>query len=265
MAPRTRNPSGTGGGDGSPAQRPSQPQGGTTPSAGLTSATQAAQQSATAGTPRAAGSPGTPAPPPSARPATSPSTHRAGAPPIPAAPPRAADIHHSSTSKEHIVHGDGGRGGGHLAGTGFSGKTEFPKSWTAAKIEAASYEITQMGPPVKGPLLTKDANGNPRWSYNYEGMVDGVNIRTTVLENGEIRTSFPRDELGMGVIVNPSAPHPPPPTIPQSVPPRYSHPALGGDGSWTWEGPKGSSIIRVVVDARGNIHPPVNLGPYPRR
>ncbi|MEU3646029.1 hypothetical protein AB0E59_21775 [Lentzea sp. NPDC034063] len=255
MAPRTKSPSGTGGGP------PRHPSGG--PAAGVTSATHAAQQAATAGTPNAASGTGTPAPPPAARPAQP--THPAGAPPMPTAPLNAADIHHSAKSVEHIAHGDGGRSGGHLAGTGFSGKTEFPRSWNVAKIKAATYEVTQMGPPVKGPLLTRDADGNPAWAYNYEGMVDGVNIRTVVLETGEIRTSFPKNGRDMGVIENPPAPHPPPPGIPQGVPPRYSHPSLGGDGSWTWEGPKGNEIRKIVKDAHGIVHGPFVLGPYQKK
>lgn len=179
-------------------------------------------------------------------------------------PPGANDIHHSDTSREHILHGDGGRQGGHLAGTGFSKKTEFPADWDESKILDAAHQVTQQGPPSKGPYLTKDANGNPAWAYDYTGRVDGVEVKTTVLANGEIRTAYPPNGNDPGVITNPPAPNPAPKGVPQSDPPRYSHPDVGGDGSWTWEGPKGNKIIRVVQDAQGNVTTTV-LGDYKKR
>lgn len=52
---------------------------------------------------------------------------------------------------------------------------------TAAKILDAAYQVTRQGPPAKGPHLTKDADGNPAWAYDYKGTVDGVEVKTTVL------------------------------------------------------------------------------------
>jgi hypothetical protein len=174
-------------------------------------------------------------------------------PPAPTAPPKAADIHHSDASEKHILEGDGGRQGGHLAGTGLSKKTEFPKAWKGPKIMDAAHRVTQQGPPVKGPYLTKDPDGKMAWAYDYEGQVDGVTVKTTVLANGEIRTAYPPNSSDPGVITNPPAPNPAPKGVPVSEPPRYSHPDAGGDGSWKWEGPKGDKIIRVVQDAQGNV------------
>jgi hypothetical protein len=250
---------GTGGGNGPTDKKPSQQHGDINAGAGLASATKAAKQAAQAGQPGGSGNPGTPAGPPgnqqgNNQPANNP------LPPKPTTPPKIDDIHHSDASKEHIVHGDGGRQGGHLAGTGLSNKTEFPKSWDEAKILDASHQVTQQGPPVTGPKITKDAQGNPAWAYNYEGMVDGVLVRTTVLSNGEIRTSYPPDSTNPGVILNPAAPNPAPQGVPQSTPPRYSNPAVGGDGSWTWEGPKGNRVIRVVQDDQGTVTN-TDLGP----
>lgn len=187
-----------------------------------------------------------------------------GTPTKPTAPPAADRIHHSEASRKHILKGDGGRQGGHLAGTGFSKKTEFPKDWDETKILDAAYHVTQQGPPAKGPYLTKDADGNPAWAYDYIGRVDGVEVKTTVLANGEIRTAYPPNSSDPGVITNPPAPNPPPKGIPMSSPPRYSHPDLGGDGSWTWEGPKGNKIIRVVQDAQGNVTV-TELGDYKKK
>ncbi|RKT57318.1 EndoU domain-containing protein [Saccharothrix australiensis] len=187
------------------------------------------------------------------------------APPTkPIQPPTANAIRHSDASREHIVHGDGGRQGGHLAGTGFSKKTEFPMDWDEAKILDSAYQVTQQGPPAKGPYLTKDAEGRPAWAYDYKGTVDGVEVKTTVLANGEIRTAYPPNSADPGVITNPAAPHPAPSGIPMGNPPRYSNPAAGGDGSWTWEGPKGGKIIRVVQDAQGNVTTTV-LGDYEKK
>lgn len=238
MTPKPKNP---GGG------KPSQTHGGVNASAGIASAQNATGQAAQAGKPGAAAptTPGTNQPPPAIKPIQ---------------PPDSTTISHNATSEAHIINGDGGRQGGHLAGTGFSNKTEFPSGWDRSKILDASYQVTQQGPPVKGPYLTKDADGNPRWAYNYEGRVDGVEIRTTVFADGEIRTAFPVNSADPGVITNPPAPNPAPKGVPQSTPPRYSHPDVGGDGSWTWEGPKGNREIRVVHDANGNVTT-TDLGP----
>lgn len=190
----------------------------------------------------------------------------------PTTPPKPEDIHLPPGGKEHILDGDGGRQGGHYPGTGFSKKTEFPKGWDADKIQNAAYEVTQSGNLVKGPVWTKDADGNIRPSYNYEGVVDGVTVRTTVFgDNGEIRTAFPPnagevDGSGNPVIKNPPAPNPqstpPAPSgIPMSEPPRYSNPDAGGDGSWVWQGPKGNEIIRVIQHPDGTVERTV-LGPY---
>lgn len=255
----TKNP---GGGTGGPSnKKPSQQHGNINAGAGVSSATKAAKAAATAGQPAAAGKPGTPAGKGKGnnKPAKKP------LPPKPTAPPKPEDIHHSAKSREHIIPGDGGKQGGHLAGTGLSTKTEFPVSWKEPKIMDAAYQVTQMGPPVSGPKAMKDANGDPAWGYNYEGMVDGVLVRTTVLSTGEIRTSFPPDATNPGVILNPPAPSPAPQGIPVGVAPRYSHPDVNnGDGSWTWEGPKGDKMIRVVQDAQGNVTT-TELGPYKKK
>lgn len=185
-------------------------------------------------------------------------------PPKPTDPPKAEDIKHSDASTEHIIEGDGGRQGGHLAGTGFSKKTEFPKDWDEQKILDAAHEVTQQGPPSKGPYLTKDANGNQAWAYDYTGTVDGVTVKTTVLADGEIRTAYPPNSADPGVISNPPAPNPAPSGVPMGNPPRYSHPDVDGDGSWTWEGPKGDKVIRVVQDSEGNVTK-TDLGPYKKK
>lgn len=266
MTPKPKNPGGggtPGHGGTPPKKKPSQQHGNINAGAGLSSATKAAKATAQAGTPGGGNNSGTPANKPGNQQGNNQPTKKP-LPPKPTTPPKADDIHHSDASKEHIIHGDGGKQGGHIAGTGFSNKTEFPKGWDEAKILDAAHQVTQQGPPVTGPKPTKDADGNPAWAYNYEGMVDGVLVRTTVLSNGEIRTSFPPDATNPGVILNPPAPNPAPQGIPQSNPPRYSNPAAGGDGSWTWEGPKGDRVIRIVQDDQGNVTK-TDLGPYKKK
>ena len=185
-------------------------------------------------------------------------------------PPKPDEIHLPPGAREHILDGDGGRQGGHYPGTGFSKKTEFPMGWDADKIQDAAYQVTQSGNPVKGPFPTKDDDGNVRMAYNYEGVVDGVTVRTTVFaDNGEIRTAFPpnggeRDSSGNPVIENPPAPNPAPPGVPMSNPPRYNNPDAGGDGSWVWQGPKGNEIIRVTQRPDGTVERTV-LGPYNKK
>lgn len=254
MTPKPKTPGG--GGSPSGSGKPPQSHGSINAGNGVSSAQSATGQAAQAGKPPGTGHGGTT---PSGPPKTP-----AGHPPPPTAPPGASDIRHSPASEAHIIDGDGGKQGGHIAGTGFSNKTEFPPGWDRAKILDAAHQVTQQGPPVTGPKPTKDADGNPAWAYNYEGVVDGVTVRTTVLSTGEIRTAFPPNASDPGVVLNPPAPTPAPAGIPQGNPPRYSHPDVNGDGSWTWEGPKGDKVIRVVQDAQGNVTTTV-LGDYKKK
>jgi hypothetical protein len=263
MTPKPKNPGGGSSGGGThPKGKPSQVHGPVNAGSGVSSAHQVAKNLAVAGRARNAAQQTTT---PSHIPTTTNKPIQPVTPTTPNSAPNASDIHLNDTAKEHILDGDGGRQGGHLAGTGFSKKTEFPKDWDGAKILDAAYQVTQNGQMVKGPFPTKDADGNIRYAYNYEGVVDGVTVRTTVFaDNGEIRTAFPPNESDPGVIKNPPSPNPPPAGIPQSNPPRYSHPDAGGDGSWTWEGPKGDRIVKVVQDAQGNVTT-TDLGPYKKK
>ncbi|TDV57217.1 EndoU domain-containing protein [Actinophytocola oryzae] len=251
---------GTGsGGDGSTSGKPSTVHGGIDASKGMTSAMDATGKAAEAGRPPSPTAGGSSTTTPAAKPPPK------GYPPAPTTPPKNTDIAHTPESETHIITGDGGRQGGHLAGTGFSKKTEFPKSWDKAKILDAAHQVTQSGPPSKGPYPTKDANGDPAWAYDYTGVVDGVTVKTTVLANGEIRTAYPPNGADPGVITNPPAPNPAPKGIPMSNPPHYSNPDAGGDGSWTWEGPKGDKVIRVVQDASGNVTTTDITPPKPKK
>lgn len=91
-----------------------------------------------------------------------------------------------SKARNHILNGDS-TGGGHRFGTGISGKTEFPQSWSDSKIITAVSQIA----------------GNPRavWSkpgtgtyITSEGYVDGILIRVVYdLEEQRIVNGYPRN------------------------------------------------------------------------
>ena len=84
--------------------------------------------------------------------------------------------------RTHILEGDS-TGGGHRAGTGYSGKTEFPQGWTDDRI---MHEISD---------IATDPSSNRRNGRGgrtiTEGTRDGVDIRVIQEKNGEIVTGFP--------------------------------------------------------------------------
>ena len=93
----------------------------------------------------------------------------------------------SSDRETHILDGDE-TGGGHRAGTGLPGKTEFPAEWSD---EVVLENITSV---AKDPNSTwTQRTGNPgaeftnrgtpvKWAV--EGTVDGINIRVIVEPSG---------------------------------------------------------------------------------
>ncbi len=83
---------------------------------------------------------------------------------------------------KHILDGDGpGRGGGHRAGTGKSGKSEFPSSWSDKKILDAVSDV------ATDPASTRTSQGSRNIS---QGTVDGVDIQT-VDDGRRIITGYP--------------------------------------------------------------------------
>lgn len=93
---------------------------------------------------------------------------------------------------EHILSGDK-TGGGHRAGTGKPGKTEFPESWSDDKILDGVADVAQNG-NVKGPAHRPG-------EFIKSGTVDGVDIDVVVKGDGGVRTAFPTG--GSDVIRNP--------------------------------------------------------------
>ena len=102
----------------------------------------------------------------------------------------------SSDREIHILDGDASGGGGHRAGTGIPGKTEFPAEWSDEVVLDNIIEV------VKDPNSTwTQRTGSPgaeftrkgrpvRWRV--EGTVDGIDIRVTVEPAGQgVVTAFP--------------------------------------------------------------------------
>jgi hypothetical protein len=93
----------------------------------------------------------------------------------------------------HILFGDE-NGGGHLAGQGIEGKTEFPEYWTLSRIESAVLTTQKQA-------LSSDAQNHKVF---FDGLVDGVLIRVVFAldQNGKqsLKTAFPL--RGNGVFKN---------------------------------------------------------------
>ena len=95
-------------------------------------------------------------------------------------------------AEKHILEGEeypnGKIGGGHRAGTGHSGKTEFPDSWSDDKI------LDEISDVATDPASTSEEDGN---ATIVEGFREEVEIRV-VIRDGRIVTGYP-----IGVEPNP--------------------------------------------------------------
>ena len=144
-------------------------------------------------------------------------------------------IHRTAGSDTHILSGKGHGNGGHRAGTGFPGKTEFPDGWSDQRILDAVDGAAQN--PVDDWQRRDFSNGNT--NFDYPGEVDGVRVTVVIDQNGRVVSAFP--EQGQpGIYENPRAP---------TAPPEASRPvwtredaATGADGYWTWKGPEGRPL-----------------------
>ena len=84
--------------------------------------------------------------------------------------------------RRHILDGDE-TGGGHRAGTGNPGKSEFPADWSDEQI---LHHISDVATDPASTRVTQ-GNGNIR----VDGTRDGVDIRVIIDPNGRIVTGFP--------------------------------------------------------------------------
>lgn len=119
----------------------------------------------------------------------------------PTVPPAPDDIHHNAESLARILRGEGGRYGGHLAGTSRPGATEFPPSWGEDAVTANTLALARTTNPTGDVYVTRDAEGHLLWAWRYRGTVDGVELEAVVQQNGLIRAAYPL--RGPGVVVNP--------------------------------------------------------------
>jgi RHS repeat-associated protein len=103
---------------------------------------------------------------------------------IASAPDRALDAYVNLVEPQrqvHILDGDA-TGGGHRAGTGLPGKSEFPASWSDQKI---LHDISDIATDPNARQVSD--NGRVRV---VEGTRDGLNIEV-VVRNGQIITAYP--------------------------------------------------------------------------
>ncbi len=103
-------------------------------------------------------------------------------------------VHLTAAGRTHILDGEGdGESGGHLAGRGIPGKSEFPPSWSGDRIVTTALALARAPdvPPVPG----RDG------CWLVEAVRDGVRVRVVVEPDGTILTAVPLS--GPGVIQNP--------------------------------------------------------------
>jgi RHS repeat-associated protein len=86
------------------------------------------------------------------------------------------------TAEDHILNGDK-TGGGHRAGTGKPGKSEFPTDWSDDKIKGEISDV------ATDPTSSVSPGRNGRQVV--EGTRDGIDITVIVDSNGRIVTGFP--------------------------------------------------------------------------
>ncbi|MBV8122380.1 MAG: EndoU domain-containing protein [Alphaproteobacteria bacterium] len=95
-------------------------------------------------------------------------------------PPRA---YITPERRKHILEGDA-TGGGHRAGAGKLGKSEFPMDWSDDKIIKEIEDVandTAIEPQLSGDRIVK------------MGTRDGVDIKVVIDPRGEIVTGYPTD------------------------------------------------------------------------
>lgn len=100
----------------------------------------------------------------------------------------------SPARRTHILDGDA-TGGGHRAGTGRPGKTEFPASWSDDDIIRAVMDT------ARRPQTVVD-QAPQRESYLVSAEHGGVTVQVAVSRAGEVLTGYPAPG-GPGVVRNP--------------------------------------------------------------
>jgi hypothetical protein len=94
-------------------------------------------------------------------------------------PPRARV---TPNRRKHILEGEGKGQGGHRAGTGEPGKSEFPKEWPDDKV------IEEIENIANDPKIPAEPQGD---RIVKKGTLDGIDIQVVINPNGEIVTGYP--------------------------------------------------------------------------
>ncbi|WP_018681206.1 EndoU domain-containing protein [Actinokineospora enzanensis] len=134
---------------------------------------------------------------------------------IPRTKPAGKDLVFTEPNVHHMAEGDpydaadpGKQNtGGHLAGAGGPGKTEFPAAWTLDDVKAALAQVADQGRTVdsQGNLTTQpraDRNhmNAPVWSWRYLGTatVKGITVEIDmyVYSDGTFRNAYPALRAG---------------------------------------------------------------------
>jgi hypothetical protein len=88
------------------------------------------------------------------------------------------------SGEKHVLDGDGpNSGGGHRPGTGKSGKSEFPPTWSDDKIKGEISDV------ATDPHSTRIPGHRGRTIVS--GTRDGIDITVVIEGNGRIVTGFP--------------------------------------------------------------------------
>jgi Bacterial EndoU nuclease len=112
---------------------------------------------------------------------------------VPGNHPTPDSVHIVPARIVHILDGDGpNKGGGHRPGTEKPGESEFPPTWSDAKIMAAVLTVARS--PQSFDLKEPGV-------WKFRGMVDDVVIEGYIKADGSIQTGYPLS--GPGVIRNP--------------------------------------------------------------
>jgi RHS repeat-associated protein len=83
--------------------------------------------------------------------------------------------------RKHILDGDS-KGGGHKAGTGKPGKSEFPSSWSDDKV------MNEVSDIATDPSLVSKADRGRKVT---SGTREGIDIKVVQEKNGDIVTAYP--------------------------------------------------------------------------
>ncbi|MFI0465721.1 WXG100 family type VII secretion target [Saccharopolyspora sp. 5N102] len=109
--------------------------------------------------------------------------------------PDPASVHVTADRATHILDGDPPprNAGGHLAGTGKPGKSEFPPGWSRMDV------LNRIQDVAKDPDSPPELQPNGKWKA--VGVRDGVFIEVVLDGNGSVVTGYPKG--GPGVHENP--------------------------------------------------------------